>query len=63
MPRRAPREGLGRVSPARVKAKTVRPCQTSDLRDDVSGGTKSVEPELTAVAGHQQRAPADQSGA
>ena len=49
--------------PARVKAKTRRPCVAGDLRDDVRRGAEAVEPEPLGVAREAQRAVADQARA
>ena len=50
-------------SSARVKAKTRRPWWQRDLADDVGAGAEAVEPEALRVAGHPQRAVADEPGA
>ena len=57
------REGLRRLVAARVKAKTRRPWCSGDLADDVRAGAEAVEPEPLPVAGHAQRAVADEPGA
>ncbi len=51
------------ASPGRVKAKTPPALVAGDLRHDVRRGAEAVEAELPRVAGHAQRAVADQAGA
>ena len=50
-------------SPARREGVHLPALVSCDLSDDVGGGAEAVDPEPLALAGHAQRAIADQPGA